>query len=194
MAPPRGFNGDPHPCFNHAAKGSHGRVHLPVAPACNIKCNYCNRKYDCVNESRPGVTSAVLAPHQAEEYMARVLEAEPRISVAGIAGPGDPMANAEKTLETVRRVKERFPGTLLCLSSNGLAVPAHLGELAACWRDPHDHHHKHGGPGYRRGKIYSWVKEGKVAYRGPWRRPSCSWPARPRRWPGLKQSVALQSS
>ena len=159
------FSGDAHPCFNHAAKGSHGRVHLPVAPACNIKCNYCNRKYDCVNESRPGVTSAVLAPHQAEEYMARVLKAEPRISVAGIAGPGDPMANAEKTLKTMRRIKERFPGTLLCLSSNGLAVPEHLDELAACGVthmtitinavDP-----KIGA------RIYSWVKDGKVAYRG----------------------------
>jgi nitrogen fixation protein NifB len=43
--------------------------------------------------------------------------------VAGIAGPGDPMANAERTLETVRLIKERFPEMLLCLSSNGLAVP-----------------------------------------------------------------------
>ncbi len=47
-----------HPCFNESAKGTCGRVHLPVAPECNIKCNYCNRKYDCVNESRPGVTSS----------------------------------------------------------------------------------------------------------------------------------------
>ena len=54
-----------HPCFNAAVKGECGRVHLPVAPKCNILCNYCNRKFDCVNESRPGVTSAVLTPRQA---------------------------------------------------------------------------------------------------------------------------------
>mgnify|MGYP006961820218 CR=1 FL=1 len=51
------LNTDKHPCFNVAVKGECGRVHLPVAPKCNILCNYCNRKYDCVNESRPGVTS-----------------------------------------------------------------------------------------------------------------------------------------
>ena len=84
-----------HPCFNAKVKGQYGRVHLPVAPKCNIKCNYCNRKYDCVNESRPGVTSTVLSPEQSLEYMRKVLEKEPRISVAGIAGPGDPFANAE---------------------------------------------------------------------------------------------------
>ena len=75
-----------HPCFNAAVKGSYGRVHLPVAPHCNIRCNYCNRKYDCVNESRPGVTSALLSPVQASLYMEKVLERETRIAVAGIAG------------------------------------------------------------------------------------------------------------
>ena len=51
-----------HPCFNAGAKGKYGRVHLPVAPKCNIKCNFCDRKYDCVNESRPGVTSRINHP------------------------------------------------------------------------------------------------------------------------------------
>jgi len=49
-----------HPCFDRESAGTCGRAHLPVAPRCNIQCNYCNRKYDCVNESRPGVSSAVL--------------------------------------------------------------------------------------------------------------------------------------
>lgn len=154
-----------HPCFNKAAKGSHGRVHLPVAPACNIKCNYCDRKYDCVNESRPGVSSAVLAPHQAVAYMEQVLKAEPRISVAGIAGPGDPMANVEKTLETIRLIKERFPGMLLCLSSNGLGVSAHLDELAEVGVTHMTITVNTVDPQIG-AKIYSYVKEGKVAYRG----------------------------
>ena len=58
-----------HPCFNRDSAGTCGRVHLPVAPKCNIMCNFCNRKYDCVSESRPGVTSAVLSPEQAVGYM-----------------------------------------------------------------------------------------------------------------------------
>ena len=52
-----------HPCFNEESKGKYARVHLPVAPKCNIQCNYCNRKYDCVNESRPGVTSEIGRAH-----------------------------------------------------------------------------------------------------------------------------------
>ena len=54
-----------HPCFNGDARGIFGRVHLPVAPACNVQCNFCDRKHDCPNESRPGVTSVVLSPGQA---------------------------------------------------------------------------------------------------------------------------------
>ena len=48
---------DNHPCFNKKASTSYGRVHLPVAPHCNIQCNFCNRIYDCANENRPGVTA-----------------------------------------------------------------------------------------------------------------------------------------
>jgi nitrogen fixation protein NifB len=39
-------------------------MHVAVAPACNIQCNYCNRKYDCANESRPGVVSELLTPRK----------------------------------------------------------------------------------------------------------------------------------
>ncbi len=115
-----------HPCFNIGAKGSCGRVHLPVAPKCNLRCNYCNRKYDCANESRPGVTSGLLSPSQAVEYLSRVLAEEPRISVAGIAGPGDPLANPQATLETMRLIREEFPELRFCagLSNISFGLPA----------------------------------------------------------------------
>lgn len=54
-----------HPCYSEKAHHRFARIHLAVAPACNIQCNYCNRKYDCSNESRPGVTSERLTPEQA---------------------------------------------------------------------------------------------------------------------------------
>ena len=46
-----------HPCYSEEAHHYFARMHVAVAPACNIQCNYCNRKYDCSNESRPGVVS-----------------------------------------------------------------------------------------------------------------------------------------
>jgi nitrogen fixation protein NifB len=154
-----------HPCFNPEAKGKFGRVHLPVAPKCNIKCNFCDRKYDCVNESRPGVTSSILSPYQAKIYMEKVLEKEPRITVAGIAGPGDPFANPEETMETLRMIRKHFPETILCVSSNGMGIGPYIKELAelqvshvtitVCAVDPEIG-----------SKIYNWVSDNNIIYRG----------------------------
>ncbi len=119
-----------HPCFNAEMRGVFGRVHLPVAPRCNIQCNYCDRKYDCVNESRPGVTSAVLKPHQAMTYLDYVLEEVKNISVVGIAGPGDPFANPDETMETLRLVRNKYPEMILCLATNGLGIGPYIDELA----------------------------------------------------------------
>lgn len=115
-----------HPCFNPDARDKHARVHLPVAPKCNLQCNYCDRKFDCVNESRPGVTSAVLSPRQALAYLDDALVRCPEIAVVGIAGPGDPFANAAETLETLRLIKDKHPEMLFCLSSNGLELEPHI--------------------------------------------------------------------
>jgi nitrogen fixation protein NifB len=120
-----------HPCFNPEAKHRYGRIHLPVAPRCNVQCNFCNRKFDCVNESGPGITSVVLKPREAIRYCADVLGRRPEIKVLGIAGPGDPFANPDQTLETLHLAKERFPDVILCLSTNGLALPAYIDEIHA---------------------------------------------------------------
>lgn len=120
-----------HPCFNQEARHSYARIHLPIAPRCNMQCNYCNRKYSCVNESRPGVTCAVLKPGQAIEYLRRFIEKVPNLSVVGIAGPGDPMACAAETLETLSMVKAEFPHLALCLATNGLNLPPYVADLAA---------------------------------------------------------------
>jgi nitrogen fixation protein NifB len=119
-----------HPCFNDQSRHQFGRVHLPVAPKCNIQCHFCNRSYDCAAENRPGVTSTVLTPQQALFYLQRALRHDPRISVVGIAGPGDPLANAAETLLTLRLVRQHYPEMLLCVASNGLNVPAHVDALA----------------------------------------------------------------
>src|SRR3974377_2068434 len=102
-----------HPCFNEAARRTAARIHLPVAPLCNIQCNYCKRGFDGVNESRPGVSSAVLSPGQALAYLESRVARDPRITVVGIAGPGDPFANADATIATLRLVRARFPEMLL---------------------------------------------------------------------------------
>ncbi len=119
-----------HPCFHGSARGRWGRVHLPVAAGCNVQCNFCNRLYDCVNESRPGVTARILEPDGAVEYLSRVLARRSDISVAGIAGPGDPLCNPGRTLATARSVHRAYPGLLICISTNGLNLVEHIDDLA----------------------------------------------------------------
>ncbi len=119
-----------HPCFNPDTRHTTARVHLPVAPRCNVQCKFCNRKMDCLNEGRPGVTSAVLTPRQASDYLAKLVSKRDNIAVVGIAGPGDPMANPEETLETLRRVRKAHPQMLLCLATNGLNLLEYVPALA----------------------------------------------------------------
>ena len=120
-----------HPCFATKGCGNTGRIHLAVAPGCNISCNYCVRKFDCANESRPGVASKVLTPDEALATVrqAKASEIGSKLTVVGIAGPGDPLANSA-TFTTLRKVKKEFPDLILCLSTNGLLLPEKIRELA----------------------------------------------------------------
>jgi len=154
-----------HPCFDGAARHRTARVHLPVAPKCNIQCNYCDRRFDCVGESRPGVTSAVLSPEQAADYLDDVCRDVPNLAVVGIAGPGDPFADPERTIETLRLCRERHPELLQCVATNGLGLPAHLDTLAEL------------GVGHVTvtvntvdpevgARVYRWVRDGARVRRG----------------------------
>ncbi len=154
-----------HPCFNIDARHRHGRVHLPIAPDCNVQCNFCKRIYDCANESRPGVTTAVLSPRQALDYLQRVLAKDSRISVVGIAGPGDPFATPSLTLESLRLVRDASPEMLLCVASNGLGVPPHAEALAKL-AVSHVTLTVNAVDPQIGAKVYAWIRDGKRVYRG----------------------------
>lgn len=119
-----------HPCYSEEAHHYFARMHVAVAPACNIQCHYCNRKYDCSNESRPGVVSELLTPDQAVMKTKAVAANIPQMTVLGIAGPGDPLANPERTFDTFRQLSEQAPDIKLCVSTNGLALPESVDELS----------------------------------------------------------------
>lgn len=155
-----------HPCYCEAASYQFARVHLPVAPKCNLQCNYCHRSYDCANECRPGITRELLSPQEALQRVTAVKTKIPQLSVVGIAGPGDPLANPAKTFETFRLVGQAFPEMQLCLSTNGLTLPGFLDELEA---------HKIGFVTVTVNavdpeigdQIYAWVLEDGIVHRGP---------------------------
>jgi nitrogen fixation protein NifB len=119
-----------HPCFNVEVRHRTGRIHLPVAPLCNVQCNFCDRKFDCTNESRPGVSSGILKPSDVLDYLGKIQRKVSNIAVVGIAGPGDPFANPKETMETLELVHARYPDKLLCISSNGLSISEYIPRLA----------------------------------------------------------------
>ena len=118
-----------HPCYSRSAHMRYGRIHLPVAPRCNLDCGYCERRTGGLTYHvyRPSVASRTLTPPEAVAQVARNLHAH-RLTVAGIAGPGEPLCN-EETFETLRLVGSCFPELMLCLATNGVLLAERAEEL-----------------------------------------------------------------
>jgi nitrogen fixation protein NifB len=109
-----------HPCFSTHCRPSTGRIHLPVSPWCNIFCRFCTRGLTA-DVDRPGNAERLLSPEDALPVVDTALRLCPEIRVAGVAGPGDPLAGPE-ALEALSSVKREHPGIICCLSTNGLML------------------------------------------------------------------------
>ncbi|MBD2665732.1 nitrogenase cofactor biosynthesis protein NifB [Richelia sinica FACHB-800] len=154
-----------HPCYSEEAHHHYARMHVAVAPACNIQCNYCNRKYDCANESRPGVVSELLTPEEAAHKVLVIAGKIPQMTVLGIAGPGDPLANPEKTFRTFELIADQAPDIKLCLSTNGLMLPEYIDRIKQLNIDHVTITLNTIDPEIG-AQIYSWVHYKRKRYRG----------------------------
>lgn len=119
-----------HPCFSNEAHYRFGRIHLPVAFACNIRCNYCEHK-QCVNEHRPAVSQRVMKVYEVLDYVDAVIKAHKNISVVAVAGQGDSLANNE-TFKALKIVDEKYPDLIKCVATNGYLLPEKIEELKDC--------------------------------------------------------------
>jgi nitrogen fixation protein NifB len=154
-----------HPCYSEEAHHHYARMHVAVAPACNIQCNYCNRKYDCANESRPGVVSELLTPEEAAHKVLVVASKIPQMTVLGIAGPGDPLANPDKTFRTFELIADKAPDIKLCLSTNGLMLTEYIDRIKQLNIDHVTITLNTIDPEIG-AQIYSWVHYKRKRYRG----------------------------
>lgn len=119
-----------HPCMNNDAHSRVPRLHLPVAPGCNLSCRFCEREVDSHNvlNRAPGVSAGVMSPEQAFERAKGFLRQWGMSAIVGIAGPGDPLANQE-TLRTFRLIRNQYKDAKLCVCTNGLNLPDAVAEL-----------------------------------------------------------------
>lgn len=111
-----------HPCFSDAAHGRFGRLHIPCAPRCNFDCTFCGRGMDKGKTQLPGRAMQIVRPDDVVEYVRKRLVQHPEIRVIGIAGPGEPLFNAE-TFEVLSLLKQNFNEMGLCLGTNGFFLP-----------------------------------------------------------------------
>ncbi|MGN1321307.1 MAG: radical SAM protein [Methanosphaera sp.] len=116
-----------HPCFNEKIHDKVGRIHIPIAPKCNIQCGFCTRSIN-KTENRPGVSSEIMTVNKAIEHIRKVTSTDQPINVVGVAGPGDSLYN-ENTLKLFKKIGEEFPEMILCMSTNGLLVPDYAEEI-----------------------------------------------------------------
>jgi len=119
-----------HPCFCSGAR-KYVRLHIPIAASCNITCNYCDRRYDCQNESRPGVTSVLMDEKEALLRFRSVRKKFKNLTVVGIAGPGDALADFEKTKTVLETIRSEDSEVEFCLSTNGLLIPKYAMQILA---------------------------------------------------------------
>ncbi len=90
-----------HPCFNSDVRHRTGRIHLPVAPQVQHPVQLLRPEVR-LREREPSGRDQQRCSRQTRrsQYLDRALERVPYLKVVGIAGPGDPFANPEETMET----------------------------------------------------------------------------------------------
>lgn len=93
---------------------------LPLAGRVNALCRY----------SMPAHAGPLVEPAQAVEYVRQAKARLGEIAAVSITGPGEPMAQAGRTLQALVALREAFPELALRLSSNGLGLAEHAEALA----------------------------------------------------------------
>ena len=155
---------DQHPCFSDEAHDRVGRIHLPVAPRCNIQCNFCEHKM-CTGIKHPGWTAKLLSVAEAVDLVQSIVsERQAYDFVVGVAGPGDALAN-DQTFQTLALLHQRYPLIVYCLCTNGLLLEDKLEAMADA--GVRSLTVTVNASDSRVGKdIYSWVKYQRTIYRG----------------------------
>lgn len=105
-------------------------INLPVAPSCNMMCNFCNRCSDCVqNGNNPEYFSKVLTPRLAVNKAITSAEKDKRTGIFKISGPGEPLCNVQ-TFEVLKRLSVSLPDYVYSVCTNGILLEEKAEQIA----------------------------------------------------------------
>ena len=108
--------------------GSHkGAKFAHITKVHPFGCNFCIRSIN-TEEDRPGVAGSIMDADAAVEHVLNVTK-DSAITVVGVAGPGDSLAN-EATFEFFEKINEVKPDLIKCMSTNGLLLPKYAERIA----------------------------------------------------------------
>ncbi|MDP4094914.1 MAG: radical SAM protein [Bacillota bacterium] len=105
-------------------------INLPVAPVCNMMCNFCSKSCDCTaNGNNPEYLSRNMTPRQAVNWVENVAGKNQRARVIKISGPCEPLYNYQ-TFEVLKRLAGHSQDYILSVSTNGILLAEKADELA----------------------------------------------------------------
>lgn len=102
------------------AKRQAGGLRLPVAPRANNRIRFASTQ----------LSAPAMLPPEALAWLDEVLGQGKPVAAVEIAGPGDPLATPEATLETLRLVRQKHPQLSLSLTTLGIGGEQY-GEIMA---------------------------------------------------------------
>ncbi len=117
-----------HPCFNNF-DFHNAVIHLPIASVNNMSGSYGAPSEPCMESTGADIRGGLLTPYEALERFLDAKKSIPNLTVAAIAGPGEPLADFDALRETFKLLRQASPDTILCLSTNGLMLPVYANHL-----------------------------------------------------------------
>jgi nitrogen fixation protein NifB len=114
-----------------------------------------------------------LSPEEAFEHFKYVKSKINDLTVVGIAGPGDPLANIENTMKTFELIRSYSNNIRLCISTNGLMLPYYIKDIVKLGVEHititiNTIDEKIGSKIYRyikfNGKTYKGIEAGKILF------------------------------
>jgi nitrogen fixation protein NifB len=115
-----------HPCYSDTRQSLWHRIHLPVAPRCNVKCAFCSHSLSSsCHTSMPGASSIIMTPEIAAARAMAEIRRNPLLRIVAISGPGEPLANKE-TFETLEMIRRNHKELAICMSTNGILLAEYV--------------------------------------------------------------------